>query len=52
MLEPGGTVSAIRSQRVVWGGEVRPALLTIRDGKILDVLPDPGTAAYGYEEVL
>ncbi|XP_030647180.1 allantoinase, mitochondrial [Chanos chanos] len=52
MMEPGSAVSAVRSQRVLYGKEVRPALIIIKDGKIHNILPDPGDTLYTAGEVL
>ncbi|XP_072539084.1 allantoinase, mitochondrial [Salminus brasiliensis] len=51
-MEAGSTVSAVRSQRVLIGEEIRPALITIKEGKIHNILPDPGAALYTAGEVL
>ncbi|XP_036426296.1 zgc:103559 isoform X1 [Colossoma macropomum] len=51
-MEAGSTVSAVRSQRVLTGEEVRPALLTIKEGKIYKILPDPGATLHTAGEVL
>lgn len=39
-MEPGSTVSAVRSQRVLCGEEIRPAVIIIKEGKIHSILPD------------
>ncbi|XP_064186783.1 allantoinase, mitochondrial [Anguilla rostrata] len=39
-MEPGSPVSAVRSQRVLCGNDIRPALILIREGKISKILPD------------
>ncbi|XP_013979220.1 allantoinase, mitochondrial [Salmo salar] len=39
-MEPGSTVSAVRSSRVLCGTEIRPALIVIKEGKIHKILPD------------
>lgn len=46
-MEPGATVCAVRSQRVLCGDEIRPALILIKDGKIENILPglDVGPSA-------
>lgn len=46
-MEAGSTVSAVRSLKVLIGDEVRPALITIKEGKIHNILPDPGAATGG-----
>ncbi|KAK3556515.1 hypothetical protein QTP70_008287 [Hemibagrus guttatus] len=51
-MEAGSTVSAVRSTKVLIGDEVRPALITIKDGKIHNILPDPGASAHDGGEVL
>uniref|UniRef100_A0A8B9KB50 allantoinase n=1 Tax=Astyanax mexicanus TaxID=7994 RepID=A0A8B9KB50_ASTMX len=51
-MEAGSTVSAIRSQRVLVGEEIQPALITIKEGKIHSILPDPGAALNTAGEVL
>lgn len=38
-MEPGATVSAVRSQRVLCGNEIVPAVILIKDGKIQNILP-------------
>lgn len=50
-MEPGSTVSAVRSLKVLIGDEVRPALITIKEGKIENILPDPGVTAHAAGEV-
>uniref|UniRef100_A0A4W5R5T7 Zgc:103559 n=1 Tax=Hucho hucho TaxID=62062 RepID=A0A4W5R5T7_9TELE len=37
-MEPGSTVSAVRSRRVLCGTEIRPALIVIKEGKIHKIL--------------
>ncbi|XP_055799902.1 allantoinase, mitochondrial [Salvelinus fontinalis] len=39
-MEPGSTVSAVRSSRVLCGTEIRPALIVIKEGKIHKILPE------------
>ncbi|XP_061096939.1 allantoinase, mitochondrial [Conger conger] len=39
-MEPGSPISAVRSQRVLCGNDIRPALILIREGKICQILPD------------
>ena len=39
-MELGSTVSAVRSQRVLLGDEIRPAVILIKDGKIHQILSD------------
>lgn len=39
-MELGSTVRAVRSQRVLLGDEVRPAVVVIKDGKISQILSD------------
>lgn len=39
-MEPGSAVSAVRSQRVLCGEEIRPAIILIKEGKIHSILPD------------
>lgn len=39
-MEVGSPVSAVRSQRVVLGNKVCPAVVTIKDGRIHKILPD------------
>ncbi|XP_042178533.1 zgc:103559 isoform X2 [Oncorhynchus tshawytscha] len=39
-MEPGSTVSAVRSSRVLCGTEIRPALIVIKEGKIHKILPN------------
>ncbi|XP_028817249.1 allantoinase, mitochondrial isoform X2 [Denticeps clupeoides] len=51
-MEPGLTVSAVRSRRVLCSDGVRPALILIKDGKIQSILPDPDSALKGPAEVL
>lgn len=50
-MEAGSTVSAVRSSKVLIGDEVRPALITIKYGKIHNILPDPGASAHEGGEV-
>lgn len=38
-MEPGSSVGAVRSTRVLLGQELRPALLLLQDGKIQQVQP-------------
>lgn len=44
-METGSTVRAVKSLKVLIGDEVRPALITIIDGKIHNILTDPSAAA-------
>ncbi|KAL2090423.1 hypothetical protein ACEWY4_015129 [Coilia grayii] len=37
-MEPGASVRAVRSQRVLCGDEIRPAVILIKDGKIENIL--------------
>lgn len=37
-MKLGSTVSAVRSNRVLVGDEVRPAVIVIKDGKIHQIL--------------
>uniref|UniRef100_A0A8C9V5H8 allantoinase n=1 Tax=Scleropages formosus TaxID=113540 RepID=A0A8C9V5H8_SCLFO len=39
-MEPGSTVDAVRSQRVLCGNSICPAVIVIKDGKILSIHPD------------
>uniref|UniRef100_A0A4W4EDX7 allantoinase n=1 Tax=Electrophorus electricus TaxID=8005 RepID=A0A4W4EDX7_ELEEL len=48
----GSSVSAVRSQRVLIGEEILPALITIKDGKIHNILPDAGATRHTAGEVL
>ncbi|KAM6963103.1 allantoinase, mitochondrial [Aplochiton taeniatus] len=41
-MELGSTVRAVRSQRVLVGAEIRPAVILIQEGKIHTILSDPG----------
>lgn len=50
-MEAGSTVSAVRSLKVVTGDEVRPALITIKEGKIHNILPDPDANVLAAGEV-
>lgn len=38
-MEPGSSVNAVRSSRVLLGQELRPAVLIIKDGKIEQIQP-------------
>lgn len=38
-MEPGSSVGAVRSSRVLLGQELRPAVLVIKDGKIHQIQP-------------
>ncbi|XP_036378534.1 zgc:103559 [Megalops cyprinoides] len=51
-MEPGSTISAIRSKRVLCGSDIRPALILIREGKIHKILPDAGLNVDAACEVL
>ncbi|XP_060775756.1 allantoinase, mitochondrial-like isoform X2 [Neoarius graeffei] len=51
-MDAGSTVSAVRSLKVVTGDEVRPALITIKEGKIHNILPDPDANVLAAGEVL
>ncbi|XP_062853283.1 allantoinase, mitochondrial [Trichomycterus rosablanca] len=51
-MDAGSSVSAVRSRRVLVGREIRPALVTIKEGKIHDILSDPGETPHEAEEVL
>ncbi|KAG7488356.1 hypothetical protein MATL_G00031890 [Megalops atlanticus] len=51
-MEPGSTISAISSQRVLCGNDIRPALILIREGKIHKILPDAGLNTDAACEVL
>nr|XP_029512341.1 allantoinase, mitochondrial-like [Oncorhynchus nerka] len=46
-MEPGSTVSAVRSSRVLCGTVIRPALIVIKEGKIHKILPD-SSGSTGY----
>ncbi|XP_061744065.1 allantoinase, mitochondrial isoform X1 [Nerophis ophidion] len=50
-MEPGSTLVAVRSTRVVLSGQVRPAVILIKDGKIHQVLPDGETSQDAVSEV-
>lgn len=50
-MDAGSTVSAVRSLKVVTGDEVRPALITIKEGKIHNILPDPDANVLAAGEV-
>jgi len=39
-MELGSTVVAVRSERVLLGDQVRPAVIVIKDGKIHQILSD------------
>ncbi|KAG9341567.1 hypothetical protein JZ751_019080, partial [Albula glossodonta] len=39
-MEAGSAVSAVRSQRVLCGNDIRPAVILIKEGKIFKILPD------------
>lgn len=39
-MEPGSVVRALRSQRVLYGKEIQPAFIIIKEGKIHSILPD------------
>ncbi|KTF75632.1 hypothetical protein cypCar_00035900 [Cyprinus carpio] len=45
-MEPGSVVSAVRSQRVLCGEEIRPAVIIIKEGKIHSILPDSEASAH------
>ncbi|XP_077054980.1 allantoinase, mitochondrial isoform X3 [Siphateles boraxobius] len=45
-MEPGSTVSAVRSQRVLCGEEIRPAVILIKEGKIHSILSDSEASAH------
>lgn len=51
-MEPGSLVSAVRSQRVLCGNGIHPALILIREGKICKVLPDTNLNVEAESEVL
>lgn len=51
-MEPGSTVSAVRSQRVLCGEEIRPAVILIKEGKIHSILPDSEASAHTAGKVL
>ncbi|XP_053355131.1 allantoinase, mitochondrial isoform X1 [Clarias gariepinus] len=51
-MDAGSTVSAVRSLKVLIGDEVRPALITIKEGKIYNILPDPGDTTSSGAQVL
>ncbi|KAL4630704.1 allantoinase, mitochondrial-like [Arapaima gigas] len=38
-MKPGSTVDAVRSQRVLCGNDICPAVIIIKDGKIHNILP-------------
>nr|XP_006637840.1 PREDICTED: allantoinase, mitochondrial-like [Lepisosteus oculatus] len=46
-MKPGSTVRALRSQRVLYGNEIRPGVIIIQGGKIQEILTDsdPGLGA-------
>lgn len=48
-MEPGSSVNAVRSSRVLLGQELRPAVLIIKDGKIKQI--QPHSADLACEEV-
>lgn len=51
-MEPGATVRAVRSQRVLCGDEIRPAVIHIKDGKIQNILPGTEVGLSASAEVL
>ncbi|XP_076582778.1 allantoinase, mitochondrial isoform X2 [Chaetodon auriga] len=51
-MELGSTVSAVRSNRVLVGDEVRPAVIVIKDGKIHQILSDGAFSGDAACEVL
>ncbi|XP_016352716.1 allantoinase, mitochondrial [Sinocyclocheilus anshuiensis] len=51
-MEPGSTVSAVRSQRVLCGEEIRPAVIIIKEGKIHCILPDSEASMHTAGKVL
>lgn len=51
-MKPGSIVSAVRSQRVLYGKEIQPAVIIIKEGKIHSILPDSGASMYTAKEVL
>ncbi|KAI2663530.1 Allantoinase, mitochondrial [Labeo rohita] len=51
-MEPGSTVNAVRSQRVLCGAEIRPAVIIIKEGKINSILPDSEASAYTAGKIL
>lgn len=50
-MEPGTIVSAVRSQRVLYGKEIQPALIIIKEGKIHSILPDSAASMHTAGEV-
>lgn len=50
-MEPGSVVSAVRSQRVLYGKEIQPAVIIIKEGKIHSILPDSGPSMHTAKEV-
>ncbi|XP_056598386.1 alanine--glyoxylate aminotransferase-like isoform X4 [Triplophysa dalaica] len=51
-MEPGSVVSALRSQRVLYGKEIQPAFIIIKEGKIHSILPDSAASMNTAGEVL
>ncbi|TRZ01691.1 hypothetical protein DNTS_015869 [Danionella cerebrum] len=51
-MEPGSTIIAVRSQRVLCGEEIRPAVIIIKEGKIESILPDSEDSAHAAATVL
>lgn len=51
-MEPGSAVSAVRSQRVLCGEKILPAVIVIKEGKIHSVLPDSEASAHVAGKVL
>ncbi|XP_073726216.1 allantoinase, mitochondrial isoform X2 [Misgurnus anguillicaudatus] len=51
-MEPGTIVSAVRSQRVLCGKEILPAVIIIKEGKIQSILPDSGAIMHRDVEIL
>ncbi|ROI15277.1 Allantoinase, mitochondrial [Anabarilius grahami] len=51
-MEPGSAVSAVRSQRVLCGEEIRPAVILIKEGKIHSILPDSEASVHTAGKVL
>lgn len=37
---PGSTINVLRSQRVLCGNDICPAVILIKDGKIKSILPE------------
>lgn len=50
-MEPGTILSVVRSQRVLYGKEIQPAVIIIKEGRIQSILPDSGAIMHRDVEV-